>query len=109
MAIGDEAGREKERYKLPYGALLTVKDGEEVTAGQIIANWDPHTHPIVSEMQGRLEFSGMEEGLTIRRQSDEMTGLTTIEVLEIKDRPAAGKDLRSRTDGVDDKGEPALV
>ncbi|MFT2110359.1 DNA-directed RNA polymerase subunit beta' [Marinomonas sp. 2405UD68-3] len=109
LAIADDAGREKERYKLPYGAVLTVKEGEEVVAGQVIANWDPHTHPIVSEMEGRLEFSGMQEGVTIRRQSDEMTGLTTIEVLELRERPAAGKDLRPMIAVVDTEGNPVLI
>ncbi|MEP0072851.1 MAG: DNA-directed RNA polymerase subunit beta' [Marinomonas sp.] len=109
LAIADEAGREKERYKLPYGAVLSVREGDAVVAGQIVANWDPHTHPIVSEMQGRLEFSGMEENVTIRRQSDEMTGLTTIEVLEVKDRPSAGKDLRPMIAVVDAEGNPVLI
>ncbi|NVK29237.1 MAG: DNA-directed RNA polymerase subunit beta', partial [Flavobacteriia bacterium] len=109
LAIADEAGREKERYKLPYGAVLSVREGDSVTAGQIVANWDPHTHPIVSEMEGRLEFSGMEENVTIRRQSDEMTGLTTIEVMEIRDRPAAGKDLRPMISVVDAEGNPVLI
>ncbi|WP_191601886.1 DNA-directed RNA polymerase subunit beta' [Marinomonas algicola] len=109
LAVADDAGREKERYKLPYGAVLNVKEGDEVVAGQVIANWDPHTHPIVSEMEGRLEFSGMQEGVTIRRQSDEMTGLTTIEVLELKDRPAAGKDLRPMIAVVDSQGNPVLI
>jgi DNA-directed RNA polymerase subunit beta' len=109
LAIADEAGREKERYKLPYGAVLSVREGDKVTAGQIVANWDPHTHPIVSEMEGRLEFSGMEENVTIRRQSDEMTGLTTIEILEVRDRPSAGKDLRPMIAVVDAEGNPVLI
>ena len=109
LAIADEAGREKERYKLPYGAVLSVREGDSVTAGQIVANWDPHTHPIVSEMQGRLEFSGMEENVTIRRQSDEMTGLTTIEVMEMRDRPSAGKDIRPMISVVDADGNPVLI
>jgi len=109
LAIADEAGREKERYKLPYGAVLSVREGDQVTAGQIVANWDPHTHPIVSEMEGRLEFSGMEENVTIRRQSDEMTGLTTIEVMEMRDRPAAGKDIRPMISVVDTDGNPVLI
>ncbi|MGO2514331.1 DNA-directed RNA polymerase subunit beta' [Marinomonas polaris] len=109
LAIADEAGREKERYKLPYGAVLSVREGDQVTAGQIVANWDPHTHPIVSEMEGRLEFSGMEENVTIRRQSDEMTGLTTIEVMEMRDRPSAGKDIRPMIAVVDAQGNPVLI
>ncbi|WP_333703675.1 DNA-directed RNA polymerase subunit beta' [Vibrio hepatarius] len=109
LAIADEAGREKERYKLPYGAVLSVREGDQVSAGQVLANWDPHTHPIVSEMQGKLEFSGMDEGVTIRRQSDELTGLTTIEVLEMKDRPSSGKDIRPTISVVDDNGAPVMI
>ena len=109
LAIADNAGREKERYKLPYGAVLSIREGDSVEAGQVVANWDPHTHPIVSEMEGILEFSGMEEGVTIRRQSDELTGLTTIEVLEMRDRPSSGKDLRPTISVVDEKGAPVMI
>ncbi|SBT18366.1 DNA-directed RNA polymerase subunit beta' [Marinomonas gallaica] len=109
LAIADEAGREKERYKLPYGAVLSIREGDQVTAGQVVANWDPHTHPIVSEMQGKLEFSGMDEGVTIRRQSDELTGLTTIEVLEMRDRPSSGKDIRPTISVVDESGAPVMI
>ncbi len=81
-------------YKLPYGAVIKVKDGDAVEAGAIVANWDPHTHPIVSEVAGRIEFAGMEDGITVKRQTDDLTGLSTIEVLDAKDRPQAGKDIR---------------
>ena len=74
-------------------------------AGQIVAKWDPHTHPIVTEMAGTVSFVGMEEGITIKRQTDELTGLTNIEVLDAKDRPSAGKDLRPAVTMVDDKGK----
>ena len=67
LAIADENGRERERYKLPYGALIRVADGAPVSAGDIIANWDPHTHPIVTEVAGKVAFSGMEEGLSVRQ------------------------------------------
>jgi DNA-directed RNA polymerase subunit beta' len=94
LGVTDEHGRERERYKLPYGAVIKVKDGDTVDAGAIVANWDPHTHPIVSEVAGRIEFAGMEDGITVKRQTDELTGLSTIEVLDAKDRPQAGKDIR---------------
>ena len=101
----DESGRERERYKLPYGAVLKKGEGDHVESGEIIANWDPHTHPIVSEVQGNVVFEGMEEGITIRRHADELTGLTSISTIDPKDRPSAGKDTRPAVRLVDDKGE----
>ncbi|WP_271271950.1 DNA-directed RNA polymerase subunit beta' [Aliamphritea hakodatensis] len=94
IGVTDEHGRERERYKLPYGALIKVQDGSSVDAGAIVANWDPHTHPIISEVAGKIEFVGMEDGITVKQQTDELTGLSTIEVLDPAARPAAGKDIR---------------
>ncbi|MBU2712116.1 DNA-directed RNA polymerase subunit beta' [Zooshikella harenae] len=94
LAVADEFGRERERYKLPYGAMLSVKDGSDIEPGQIVAKWDPHTHPIITEVGGTVSFSGMEDGITIKRQTDELTGLSNIEVIDPKDRPTAGKDIR---------------
>jgi DNA-directed RNA polymerase subunit beta' len=108
LGVTDEHGRERERYKLPYGAVLTVKDGDKVESGQIVANWDPHTHPIVSEVAGRVVFSGMEDGITVKQTIDELTGLSTTEVLELKDRPAAGKDIRPMIQLVDNAGNEIL-
>jgi DNA-directed RNA polymerase subunit beta' len=94
LGVTDEHGRERERYKLPYGAVIKVKEGANVNPGDIVANWDPHTHPIITEGAGRLQFHGMDDGVTVKRQQDELTGLSSIEVLEAKDRPQAGKDIR---------------
>ncbi len=105
LAMADANGRERERYKIPYGAVITVKDGEEVKGGQVVAKWDPHTHPIVSEVAGKVAFSGMEDTLSIRRQTDELTGLSSIEVMDPAERPAAGKDLRPAVTLVDEKGK----
>jgi DNA-directed RNA polymerase subunit beta' len=104
LAVADETGRERERYKLPYGAVISVRDGDAVDGGAIVAKWDPHTHPIVSEVAGKVSFSGMEDGLSIRRQTDDLTGLTSIEVLDPAERPAAGKDLKPAVTLLDDKG-----
>jgi len=104
IALADDHGRERELYKLPYGAVISVKDGELVEAGQKVASWDPHTHPIVTEVAGKIEFVGMEEGITINRTTDELTGLSSIEVIDPKDRPAAGKDIRPMVKLVDEKG-----
>jgi len=104
IALADEHGRERELYKLPYGAVISVNDGEQVEAGQKVATWDPHTHPIVTEVAGKIEFVGMEEGITINRTTDELTGLSSIEVIDPKDRPAAGKDIRPMVKLVDGAG-----
>ena len=105
----DETGRERERYKLPYGAVLKKGEDEHVEAGEIVANWDPHTHPIVSEVAGKVVFEGMEEGITVRRQTDELTGLSSISVIDPKDRPSAGKDTRPAVQLVDDNGENLML
>jgi DNA-directed RNA polymerase subunit beta' len=105
LVIADETGRERERYKIPYGAVISTKDGAHVEGGIVVAKWDPHTHPIVSEVAGKALFSGMEDGLSIRRQTDELTGLSSIEVLDPAERPAAGKDLRPAITLVDANGK----
>ena len=105
IAVADDHGRERERYKLPYGAVITVADGDPVQAGQTIAQWDPHTHPIVTEVEGAVEFQDMEEGLSVSRQTDELTGLTNIIVLDPKDRPSLGKDLRPEVRLIDAEGK----
>ena len=108
LAIADENGRERERYKLPYGALIKVKDAERVEAGNVVANWDPHTHPIVTEVAGKAAFSGMEEGLSTRQQTDEITGLTSISIIDPNERPAAGKDIKPIISLTDSKGKELI-
>ncbi len=100
-----ETGRETERYKLPYGAAITVKEGDIVEGGSTVATWDPHTHPIISEVSGKIKLSGMEEGLSTTSQTDDITGLTSIIVMNVNDRPSAGKDLRPTVLLTNDKGE----
>ncbi len=104
LAVADEFGRERERYKLPYGAVLDVVDGDAVEAGSIVAKWDPHTHPIVSEISGFVKFIGMEEGITVKKQTDELTGLSNIEVMDPAARPSAGKDVRPAIQLFDSNG-----
>ena len=94
ISVIDDLGRERERYKVPYGATITVDDGDQVKQGQIVANWDPHTHPVVTEVAGKLKFQDFVDGVTVAEQIDEFTGLTSIVVLDPKSRGAAGKDLR---------------
>lgn len=87
-------GRERERYKIPYGALILVNDGDEVKAGTRMAKWDPHTHPIVTELAGFVKFQDFEDGVTVVRESDPITGVTNLIVTEARSRGSAGKDLR---------------
>ncbi len=105
IAIADENGRERERYKLPYGAVIKVADKSSIEAGGIAATWDPHTHPIVTEVAGKVKFSGMEEGITVKRQQDDLTGLTSISVIDPAERQTAGKDIRPAVTLVDSKGD----
>ena len=104
LAVLNEAGRERERYKVPYGAVLVVGDGDVVEGGKVVANWDPHTHPVVSEVAGKAAFSDIVDGVTVQQQVDEVTGLTRMEVMDPKQRSAAAKELRPMVQLMDDKG-----
>jgi DNA-directed RNA polymerase subunit beta' len=105
MTILDEGGRERERYKVPYGAVITISDKDMVNAGQALASWDPHTHPVVTEVAGRLTFSDFIEGVTVQRQTDEVTGLSSLIITDPKTRGVMAKDLRPMMRMVDHKGE----
>ena len=94
LGVVDEFGRERERYKIPYGATITVNDADIVTAGQAVANWDPHTHPVVTEVAGMIKFSDFVDGITVTSQVDDVTGLTSTVVLDPKQRGSGGKALR---------------
>jgi DNA-directed RNA polymerase subunit beta' len=94
LGVVDEFGRERERYKIPYGATITVNDADVVVAGQSVANWDPHTHPVVTEVAGMIKFSDFVDGITVTTQVDDVTGLTSTVVLDPKQRGSGGKDLR---------------
>jgi len=109
LAILDDHNRERERYKIPYGAELTVKDGVSVDAGQIVANWDPHSHPVVTEVAGNVKFVDLIEGITMHRQTDELTGLTSIVITDQKQRGSSGKELKPVLKLVDDKGEDIYI
>jgi DNA-directed RNA polymerase subunit beta' len=109
LAVVDDLGRERERYKMPYGAMVTVGEDDQAEAGQVVATWDPHTHPIIAEVEGKVQFGDMEEGIAVNYQTDELTGLTNLEVLSTQDRPSAGKDLRPVVRVVDAKGNPVAL
>jgi DNA-directed RNA polymerase subunit beta' len=103
IGVVDEFGRERERYKIPYGAMITSKEGDSVAGGQVVATWDPHTHPVVTEVAGFLKFQDFVDGLTITSQLDEVTGLSSTVVLDTKQR--GGKDVRATMKIVNAKGK----
>jgi len=109
MSVLDAHGRERERYKLPYGATITSKDGDAVKAGQTVANWDPHNHPIVSEVAGFIRFIDFVDGITVIEKTDELTGLASREITDPKRRGAQAKDLRPIVRIVDGKGNDLSI
>jgi len=109
LIMQDEHGLERERYKVPYGATLSVQEDEEVSPGQVVANWDPHTHPIITEVEGILKFSDFVEGVTVQRQTDDVTGLTSLVITDPKQRGAAAKDLRPMIKLVDDQDKDLCI
>jgi DNA-directed RNA polymerase subunit beta' len=109
IGIVDEFGRERERYKVPYGAVISAADGDAVGGGSVIANWDPHTHPIVTEVAGVVRFSDFVEGVSVQETTDDITGLTSQVITDPKQRGSAGKDLRPMVKLEDSKGEPLKI
>lgn len=106
IVIHDDIGRERERHKVPYGALLQVKDGDVVKAGQTLATWDPHTRPMITEFSGRIRFENIEEGVTVAKQTDDITGLSTLVVIDGKRRSSTqSKLLRPTVKLLDENGE----
>ena len=109
MTIIDEFGRTKEKHKLPYGSMLSKGDNEAVTAGEVVANWEAHTMPIITEVAGRIQFVDMIDGVTISRQTDDLTGLSSSEVVDPAQRPSAGKDMRPVIKLVDAQGNDVMI
>jgi DNA-directed RNA polymerase subunit beta' len=109
ILIVDDAGRERERHKVPYGAVLLVSDGKQVKAGSQLATWDPMTRPIITEYSGRIKFENVEEGVTVAKQIDEVTGLSTLVVIDAKRRGSASKTVRPQVKLVNDAGEEVKI
>ncbi|HMB42715.1 MAG TPA: DNA-directed RNA polymerase subunit beta', partial [Luteimonas sp.] len=105
LSVLDGHGRERERYKLPYGAMIMVKDGAAIKAGQTVASWDPHNHPIVSEVAGFMRFVDFVDGVTVMEKTDELTGLASREITDPKRRGSMGKDLRPIVRIIDKAGK----
>lgn len=109
ISVLDAHGRERERYKLPYGATITSKDGDAIKAGQTVANWDPHNHPIVSEVAGFIRLIDFVDGITVIEKTDELTGLASREITDPKRRGTQAKDLRPIVRIVDAKGNDLSI
>jgi len=109
LSVLDGHGRERERYKLPYGATIQVKDGGEIKAGQTVATWDPHNHPIVSEVAGFMRFIDFIDGVTVIEKTDDLTGLASREITDPKRRGAQAKDLRPLVRIVDGNGKDLSI
>jgi len=109
LSVIDEHGRERERYKVPYGAILSIRDGKAVKAGDVTANWDPHTHPIVTEVAGKVTFHEIIDGVTVNEVVDDVTGLTSLIVTDPKQRGTEGKDLRPMISLVSKKGKELFL
>jgi len=105
VGIIDSYGRERERYKVPYGAVLTVEEESPVETGDIIVTWDPHTHPVVTEVNGLVQLIDFVDGVTVQQQLDDVTGLSSQVVTDPKQRSTAGKELRPMVRLVDEQGE----
>ncbi len=105
VIIADDNGRERERHKVPYGATLTMADGKAVKAGQALATWDPHTRPIITEYAGQVKFENVEEGVTVAKQVDEVTGLSSLVVIDPKQRAGQTKGLRPQVKLLDAAGK----
>uniref|UniRef100_UPI00180F80CF DNA-directed RNA polymerase subunit beta' n=1 Tax=Ramlibacter sp. TaxID=1917967 RepID=UPI00180F80CF len=108
IVIHDEHGRERERHKVPYGAILAIKADQQVKAGTILANWDPLTRPIITEFAGTVRFENVEEGLTVAKQVDEVTGLSTLVVIDPKRRGSA-KVIRPQVKLIDTSGNEVKI
>ncbi len=109
VSIIDEYGRERERYKIPYGSELTTRDGDRVNRGDIIVNWDPHTHPVVTEVAGTVQLASFVDGVTVREHTDEMTGVVSLVVMDPKQRSAVGKEMRPMVKLVNETGDDIFI
>ncbi|THF61344.1 DNA-directed RNA polymerase subunit beta' [Pseudothauera rhizosphaerae] len=111
LVVADDMGRERERHKLPYGATLLVDDGQAIKAGTQLATWDPHTRPIITEYAGTVKFENVEEGVTVAKQIDEVTGLSTLVVIDAKRRSSSttAKGVRPQVKLLDETGEEMKI
>ena len=108
IVISDQYGKERERYKVPYGAIINIKDGQKVKAGDLISTWDPHTHPIVAEADGIIKFEDFVDGVTVTEQIDEITGLSNIMIMDSKKQTSTTSLIRPKAALVNGKGQSIM-
>ena len=109
LVLFDSNESEKERYKVPYGAEINVNEGAKIKSGDLLATWDPLNHPIISEVKGKVNLKDMENGITIREVTDELTGLSSVELLDASERTSAGKDMNPMVVITDAKGKEVML
>src|SRR5690606_35514438 len=105
ISVMNEHGRERGRDKVPYGTTITVTDGASVLPGEIDATWERHPHPAGTEGGGKVHYDDVVDGVTVTQQIDEFTGLSSVAVLDPKQRGSSGRDLRPMLKLVDDSGK----
>ncbi|MCH1522281.1 MAG: DNA-directed RNA polymerase subunit beta', partial [Arenicellales bacterium] len=105
LVIHDQHGIDRERHRVPYGAELTVSAADQVESGQVIASWDPHTHPIISEVAGKVRFDNLVEGMSVTEQIDDLTGSSTFLVLDPKSRRGSTSDIKPTVELVDGRNK----
>ncbi|MEC4671427.1 MAG: DNA-directed RNA polymerase subunit beta' [Nitrospirota bacterium] len=104
IAVYDDSGREREKYPVVYGAKIKVKDGERVSAGQRLVEWDPYSLTILTEVGGKVAYGDITEGVTMKEEVDEVTGFSRKVVIE-----QAGTNLRPRLSMKDETGKTAKM
>ncbi len=109
LIIRDSNGVERERHKLPYGAVLTVAEGDKIAIGDIVATWDPHTTPVITEVAGKVDFVDFHEGVTVNKQTDDITGVSTFVVRESAERRGAAQDIKPTIILLEKNGEPTTI
>ena len=109
IGVVDEYGRIRENYKIQYGSVLNGKESDKLAAGAVLATWDPHTHPVITEVSGKVVFTDFVEGVTVHQNTDDITGLVTLVVTDAKQRGSTGKDLRPAITLVDAGGQPICI
>ncbi len=102
LMVRDKNGRDREKHKLPYGAILTVVEGSKASIGDIVATWEPHTHPIITEASGTVVFTDLEEGVTANMQTDDLTGKSTYVILDPQRRRGSAHDIKPTISLMDD-------
>lgn len=109
LVVKDLNGIERERHKLPYGTILSVSEADKVKVGDIVANWDPHTHPIVTEVAGKAVLSDFIDEVTVNKQTDELTGVSTYVVKPPSERRGSVQDIKPTLTLMGRDGEPAKI